>query len=439
VNAPAAIAALVGFALLAARAEAVDFKTRSVSRSGQFVIFCPDTALRGRVTTFVEDVKTDTLRLLGESDRWSRAHGIPVVISLEAAATPAALEAPVALLLRETPEGPMILLNVRIGDDPAAVNLQRHIVRAVLLEFAYRDRKVQGGMPVIEPPWWLVAGAIESFRRQDTGVDSDLFRRLVETNKMPSIGQFLTQHTDDLGTAAQALDSACAMALVQSLLEQSGSAAGLAHLMKLWPELHDDPITALTRAFPGLGEGSAAVQKWWTLKLARFAASDRYKGLSMEDTDKELNTLLDVELVIDKAGTKRTFSLTEFPDFLKIKDARAALAARHDAVIALSARANALFRPVVAGYEQVLAMLIRGKTKDLRTRMANIEVYRGTVLHRMDDIGNYLNWYEATQLGARSDAFEGFLRAAREAEKDTRKPSSTEAIAQYLDALQKEF
>jgi len=146
-----------------------------------------------------------------------------------------------------------------------------------------------------------------------------------------------------------------------------------------------------------------------------------------------------VELGVDKAGTKRTFSLTEFPVFLKMKDARAALETRHNAIIALSAHAHALFRPVVAGYEQVLAQLIRGKTKDLRTRMANIEVYRGTVLHRMDDIGNYLNWYEATQLGARSDAFEGFLRAAREAEKDTRKPSSTEAIAQYLDALQKEF
>ena len=133
-----------------------------------------------------------------------------------------------------------------------------------------------------------------------------------------------------------------------------------------------------------------------------------------------------------------TMSVYE-PYFLKMKDARAALETRHNAIIALSAHAHALFRPVVAGYEQVLAQLIRGKTKDLRTRMANIEVYRGTVLHRMDDIGNYLNWYEATQLGARSDAFEGFLRAAREAEKDTRKPSSTEAIAQYLDALQKEF
>lgn len=431
----AAIAALVGCALLAARTDAVDFKTRSVSRSKHFIIFCPDSALRARVTTFVEDVKTDTLRLLGESDRMK----IPVVINLQAALTPAALKTPVALLLQETPEGPKIQLDVRIGDDPAAVNLQKHIVRAVLLEFAYRDRKVRGGMPVIEPPWWLIAGAIESFRRQESGVDSDLFRRLVETNKMPPIEQFLTQHTDDLGAAAQALDGACAMALVQSLIEQPGGASSLALLVKLWPDLHDDPIAALARTFPDLGSGSAGVQKWWTLNLARFAASDRYKGLSMEDTDKELNTLLDVELVMDKAGAKRTFNLSEFASFMKLPSAKAALVARHNAVIALSTRANAVFQPVVAGYEQVLALLIRGKTKDLRQRMANIEVYRGTVLHRMDDIANYMNWYEATQLGIRSEAFEGFLRAARDAEQDTRSLAPAEAIRRYLDSFEKQL
>jgi len=435
VTARAAIAALVGFTLLGARAEAVDFKTRSISRSKQFVIFCPDATLRARVTPFVEDVKAETLRLLGEPDRWK----VPIVISLEAAATPEALQTPVALLLQETPQGPKIELDVRIGADPAAVNLQKHIIRAVLLEFAYRDRKVRGGMPVVEPPWWLVAGAVEIFRRQDGGVDSDLFRRLVETNRMPPIEQFLTQHTDDLGATAQTFDGACAMALVQSLLDQPDGPACLANLVRQWPDLHDDPLGAFSRTFPGLGQDSASVQKWWTLNLARMAASDRYKGLSMEDTDKKLNTLLDVELVVDKAGTKHTYSLDEFPVFLKNKDARAALTERHNAILALGAQANAIFRPVVSGYEQVLTLLLRGKTKEVRQRMASIEIYRGAVLHRMDDIANYLNWYEATQMGERSNAFDGYMRVAHDAEKDTRKPAGADAIKKYLDDLQKQL
>ena len=40
--------------------------TRSVSRSRQFVIFCPDAALRGRVAGLVEEIKSDVLELLGE-------------------------------------------------------------------------------------------------------------------------------------------------------------------------------------------------------------------------------------------------------------------------------------------------------------------------------------------------------------------------------------
>lgn len=428
-------AAAIALVLLFSRAEAVDLKARSVSNSKQFIIFCQDAALRGRVVGFVEEVKTDTLRLLGESDRWK----IPVVISLERAAVPSAVETPVAVLVQETPEGPKIQIDVRIGDDPAAVNLQRHIVRTVLLEFAYRERAIRGGQPIVDPPWWLVAGIVESIRQRDAGVDTDLFRRLVATNKMPTIEQFLSQHTDDLGAAAQAMDDAGAMALFQLLLEQPAGQNSLVRLLRQWPELHDDPITALTKTFPGLGEGSAAVQKWWTLNLARLAASDRYKGLSMEDTDHELNALLDVTLTMDKAGTQHTFHIGEFEKFLKMKGARPALAARHGEVLALATRASAIFRPVVAGYEQILSSLMNGRTRGVRERIVRVEIYRESVLHRMGEIADYLNWYEATQMHERSDAFEGYLRAVREAERDTRKTDSATAIGKYLDELEKEL
>src|SRR5436190_21039738 len=208
--------ALASLWLVAAKATAVDLRAKTVSSSKQFVVFCSDVGLRGQVASFVEDVKGETLRLLGEPDRWK----IPVVISLDLPSADSATRPPVSLRLEETLQGPKIEIDVLIGDDPAAVHLQKHIVRAVLLEMAYRDRKVQGGQPMIEPPWWIVAGMLESFRRQDLGVDSELFTRLDETNRMQPIDQFLAQHVEDLGGAVQALDGACAMALLQLLLEQ---------------------------------------------------------------------------------------------------------------------------------------------------------------------------------------------------------------------------
>lgn len=419
--------------LLWTQASAVEQRARTISRSKQFVIFCQDAAVRGRVASVAEDIKEDLLQLLGERDR-AKA---PIVITLQAAPTPAAARTPVALLFQSTPQGTQIEINVQIGDDPAAVHLQKHIVRALLLELAYRNRPLHGGEEYVEAPWWLVAGVVESFRRHDLGLDEELFHRLVETNRLPPIEQFLAPRPDDLGGAAAAVDGACAMALIELLLEQPAGRDRLARLVREWPDLHHDSIAALRRIFPALAEGD--VQKWWTLNLARFAASDRYKGLSTAATDRELDELLDVELPVDKAGTKQTFNVGEFESFLKLRGARAALAARHAAIVNLSARANAIFRPVVNGYEQVLAQLKRGKTRGVRKHIVEIEVYREAVLHRIVEIGDYLNWYEATQLGVRSHAFDSFLRTAREVEQDQTRAAASEEIARYLDELQKNF
>ena len=56
-------------------------------------------------------------------------------------------------------------------------------------------------------------------------------------------------------------------------------------------------------------------------------------------------------------------------------------------IIALSARANALYRPVLADYEQAFALLARGKTGGVRERLARIAQYRDSVLRRTDAIG----------------------------------------------------
>src|SRR6266446_7550 len=121
--------------LLAAASPAVNLKNRSVSSSGQFVIYCDDREIRARVVSFVEDARSDVLRILHEGDDWK----FPIVVSLEpASAEPAAQ--PVKISVGKAVAGPKVDVAVRIGDDPAKVFLQRHIVRALLLELAYRDQ-----------------------------------------------------------------------------------------------------------------------------------------------------------------------------------------------------------------------------------------------------------------------------------------------------------
>jgi hypothetical protein len=411
----------------------VDLRARTVSNTGQFIIYSSDVGLRQRAASFAEELKADVLQLLGESDHWK----LPIVVTLDRASTTDRAAPPAALHLVETPAGEKIEISVKIGDDPATVNLQKHLLRAVLLEYAYRLDPPGAGEKFVDAPWWVVEGLIEMERRRESGLDSDLFRRLVETNHLPALESFLMEKPEELGPTALAIDRALAMGLLQMLLDQGGGHKNLARLVRDWPQSNGDAVSVLAREFPAVAGDRQKLQKWWTVNLARFAAADRFEGLTVAATDKALAELLQIEFVIDKAGTRKTFPIADYAQFTKLPASRATLTSRHTEVVALSSRANALMRPVIADYEQICALLSRGKTHGLRERLAKVEAYRALVLRRTSDIADYLNWWEATQIHSPSGAFDNYLRTTNEISEHDRKEKGP--IGDYLDQMEQQF
>jgi hypothetical protein len=427
------LAALVPLMLLCLPANGLDLRARSTSSSKQFVIYCEDAALRGRVAGFVEDVKQQTYELLNWLDRGQR---IPIVVMIQKGES----KTPVSVRLLQTPEGPTIHVDARIGDNPADIHLQKHIIRAVMLDFLYRDRPaLRPGEAYVEAPWWFVCGVIENQRRKDRGIDAGFYRRLVATNKLPPIEQFLDGRGLDLGATAAAFDSACALAFVDMLTGQPDGKNRLGALMRSWPDVHSDRVAAIIRMFPGMGEGAESIQKWWTLSLARFSASDRYLGLSAENTDRELAKLLEFSVIVDKKGKTERFAIGQYAQFIKLPGAKDALSRQRTAIVALSTRANAIFRPVLTGYDEIFTLLAKGKSRRIAERIHDVEVYRTTVLHRMSDIEDYLNWYEATQTGGSAKPFETYLSTAKQLESNTDKSSNSQAISDYLDLLDEQL
>lgn len=412
---------------------AIDLRQRSESSSKQFVVYCEDVRLRQRTASFVEEVKTDVLRLLGEHDRWKA----PIVITLDRSSALQSDAPPVAMRLVETQPGFRVQIDVKIGDDPTTANLHKHIIRAVLIEYAYRDAGVTGGMPVVQPPWWIVEGLIEMNRRREAGADAELFRRLVKTNRLPPIESFLGEKPDELGPTALAVDRALAMCLLQLLVEQPAGRQKLASFVRAAPQSNGDPVASLTKEFTVFGKGGQSLQKWWTINLARFAAVDRYRGLSVEETDKALTRLLQIEMAVDKGGDKKTFDVAEFDQYLKVSASRAALSTTRGELVELSTRASALFRPVLTDYVQIFSLLARGKSHGVHDRLVKAEQYRSFVLHRCSDIADYLNWFEGTQMGSKSDTFANYLKTANEILEQDRKQKNP--IARYLDEFELEF
>ena len=54
-----------------------------------------------------------------------------------------------------------------------------------------------------------------------------------------------------------------------------------------------------------------------------------------------------------------------------------------------------------------------------------------------DKIADYLNWYEATQFGTRTNAFDSYLKAAKEVSRE--ETHRFEPITRYLDLIEKEY
>jgi len=432
---PAGWLALAAVASLATPARAVEAKHRSESATRQFTIYCEDTPLRQRVSSFAEEVKTQLLQLFSE-ERDGRAWKTPILITLDRATTLQSKAPPVTLHAVQSDFGFKIEITVRIGRDPAEVHLEKQIVRALLLGYAYGGRGLQRGRTFEEAPWWVIEGALEIFHRREQGIDTALFKRLLASGQLPSIEEFLPGKPADLGPAALALDRALAMALVEFLVEQPGGRAGLASLVRAWPHGARDPVASLLTAFPALASGQT-IQRWWTLSLARLAASDRHEGLSIEDTNRELIALLDLTLPVEREGQRRTYPLRDYRAYLKNPASRPALLGRQAALVALSVRANALLRPAVREYEQIVGLLARGKARGMDPRFAQAEAFRQEALVRRAQIDDYLNWFEATQLGVRSHAFDSYLKTAAEiAEQEQR---ASDQITRYLDQLEKDL
>lgn len=399
--------------------------------SGQFTIYCDDANVRRQVTSFALRTRDETLALLGESDQWKRP--IVITLQLDEAAMPA--QNPASVHVVESPVGLKVEILVQTGKEPADVNLQKHLIRAVLLEYMYRGG-IKTGATYAEPPWWLVEGAVELFRRREEGADPHFFRTLIETNKLPPIEAFLSERPDELGPTALAVDRSLAMSLVQLLTEQPNGRRRLASLVRHWAEADEDPIAALGREFPTLAGGASEIQKWWTLNLARFAAADQLQALSAEQTDAQIGALLEFEIP-RKDGSVKRFSVSEFSEYLKLSASRKVLATQHAAFVTLSPRAHVLLRPVLSEYSECFALLARGKARGLRERLDRTARLREAVTRRAEEIADYMNWFEATQMGGRSNAFDNYLKTANEiSEQETKK---RDPIARYLDELEREY
>ena len=106
-------------------------------------------------------------------------------------------------------------------------------------------------------------------------------------------------------------------------------------------------------------------------------------------------------------------------------------------LLLLSGRANPVYRPIVGEYQEIVARLLRRRTYHVARRLTELNVLRESLRRQMSAIGDYLNWFEATQAQTESGVFREYLRAVESTSEP--EPRRRDPISVYLDALETQF
>jgi hypothetical protein len=404
---------------------------RSISTSRQFLVYGVDPRLRGAICDLAEQTKSHLLRLLDQHDRWET----PLIIKLDypQANFP---DAPGARLdVSQLGYGLKMQLNLLVTAEMSGRDVQRQLLRTILIEMMYRDRgNIAVGTPYVTGPEWLVEGVLALQPGRDADENAQVLQRMVGANKIASLASVVGQARVPLDAPSRKLFDAYSEALLQLLLETPKGKQKLGRFIRDLPAAPNNPVADLCAHFPEtLGRSP---DKWWALSVARLSASNRYQMLSATETAALLDHVLRF-LVAGSDGKMREYSLGDYQSFRKLPGSEGVLAELSRKLLLFGARAHPFYRAIVQEDYELAKLLARGKTRLVSERLSRVASQRAVIEQQASEIDDYLNWYEATQPKTMSGAFAQVLREASAA--DSSQPRRRDPISVYLDSIEIEM
>lgn len=396
---------------------------RSVSPSGQFIIYGANATLRGAVSELAEQTKANLLALLRQRDEWKT----PIVVNLQSAQANLPEIPPAALRFSQTGFGLKLQFDLTIGENIDATLVERELLRAVLLEMIYRSEPdLAPGTAFVEPPDWLLDGVLALTPGRDRG---PLVEALLVSVKRMSLAEFLQQRPALLDSASRLLYRAYSLALVELLVGGIDRHSRLVLYIHNLSRASNNPLADLKAQFPLLGND---VEKSWQSAVARLGDAQSYQLLTFAESEQRLNELLHVR-VSDAGKSPKQAQLSELAQRKPSVAEKMALSELSRNLVLFATRANPVMRPIVREYQQIAALLARGKRKRIIDRLARLQMTHTKLVARMSDVDDYMNWFEATQSSRGSGVFADYLKTAVDSQIPA--PRRRDGLSVYLDSL----
>ena len=386
--------------------------------------------MRGALCDLAEQTKANLLRQLDQRDTWK----IPLIINLEYPQANLPDRRVGHLDFSQLGFGLKLQLNLLVTGEMRGREVQRQLLRVILIEMMYRDRgDIAAGTPYVEPPDWLVDGVLALQPGRDSDDHAKLLQTMVAAGKITPLDEVVRQRREQLDAPSRQLHDAYSMAFLQLLLDAPGGRRKLARFIADLPASPNDALADLRLHFPETLGHSAA--KWWTLSVARVSTSDRHETLSAAETAARLDRLLHFS-VPDRDGISRDYSLADYQAFRKLPASRAVLGRVSQQLLLLGALAHPAYRAIVQEEYELAELIARGKVRHVRARLDRVAGERQVAQRQMNEIDDYLNWYEATQSKKMSGAFLQLPEDGKDA-KDAQ-ARRRDPISVYLDSIEME-
>jgi hypothetical protein len=334
---------------------------------------------------------------------------------------------PAALRFSQTGFGLKLQLDLTIGESIDAALIERELLRAILLEMIYRSKPdVAPGTAFVEPPDWLLDSVLAITPGRDSG---PLVEALSVSAKEMSLEEFLRQRPALLDSPGRLLYRAYSLSLLGLLVDGTDGHSRLARYVDNLSHSSNDPFADLKAQFPTLGDD---VEKTWQSALARPSSGQNYQLLTFAESEQRLDEFLRVK-ISDAGNSSKQVELSELSQRKPSGVEKIALNELSENLGLFTIRANPVMRPIVREYQQIAALLARGKRKRVAERLVRVQATRTTLAARMSDIDDYMNWFEATQSKTGSGVFVDYLRAVGESQIPA--PRRRDALSVYLDSV----
>jgi hypothetical protein len=399
----------------------------STSPSRQFVIYGADAKVRGAISGLAEQTKTNLLALLRQRDDWKT----PVVVNLQPQQANIPEIPPADLRFSQTGFGIKLQLDLIISKNLDVSVIERELLRAILLEMIYRKQlQITAGAVLVEPPEWLVDGALALAPERDRG---PLIEAVANTEKLLSLEKFLRQRPVLLDSTGRTLYHAYAFALVQMLLEGKNGEAQLAKYIDHLSDSANDPVADLKTQFPFLGDDA---ERTWQLALNRLKTLQTFRLLTFTESEQRLDELLRIKISEPNKPVK-VAGLDELAHRKASANEKMALDQLKRDLMFLVPQTNPVLRPIGREYQEIAELLARGKRRGLPKRLSRLEATRQQLAARMTEIDDYMNWFEATQMNSGSGNFTDYLKAVDRSQVPA--PRRRDPLSVYVDALEDQF